>query len=80
MKRATPEDVRFICECAAKRRALRDELLKLTYEKIAKHTGLSKTHVQRILHGLAHKKLQRAMRDEARALHDKENKGQVANT
>lgn len=79
MKRATSDDIIYICACTVQRKALRAELRKLTYEKIAEYVGLSETHVHRISHGVAHKKLQRAMRDEARDLQNKASEKQMAN-
>ena len=78
MNRATPEDVIFICACAVKRKELRAELRKLTYEKIAEIVGLSESHTRRIAEGEGHKKQQRAMRNEIRNLHNKAAEGQVA--
>ena len=62
MKRATLEDVIYICACAVKRKELRAELRKLTYEKIAERVVLSESQVRRIAEGEGHKKQQRAMR------------------
>ena len=71
MKRATPGDVRYVCECAVTRNILRRQLRELTNEKIAAHVGLSESQARRIAEGEGHKKQQRAMRNEARDLQNK---------
>lgn len=64
MKTTREEDI-YIHRCEVERAILRKRLAEITYKQIATDLKASKVHVWRIAKGQAHKKRNKAIKEEA---------------